>query len=103
MTYEILVGLNVIDDLKYQNYRSAMKPILSEYGGDFGYDFKVSEVLLSETTNEINRVFTIHFPEHSKMEDFFSNSEYLKVKKKYFESSVKSTTIISSYTKTHNN
>jgi len=99
MTYEILVGLNVIDDLKYKDYRSAMKPILSKYGGDFGYDFKVSEVLLSETTNEINRVFTIGFPDRSKMDNFFSNTEYLEVKKKYFEGSVESTTIISSYNK----
>ncbi len=71
MSYEILVGLNVLDDQMYQEYRGAMRPILSSYGGGFGYDFKVSEVLLSETSSEINRVFTINFPNSGIMEEFF--------------------------------
>jgi uncharacterized protein (DUF1330 family) len=54
MSYEMLVGLNVLDDHMYQEYRNAMKPILAAYGGRFSYDFKVSEVLLSETSREIN-------------------------------------------------
>ncbi len=99
MSYEILVGLNVIDDLKYNDYRSAMKPILSSYNGRFGYDFKVSEVLISEDSNDINRVFTINFSDQNKMESFFSDKEYLAVKEKYFVESVASTTIISSYDK----
>ncbi|MGR5147888.1 DUF1330 domain-containing protein [Photobacterium alginatilyticum] len=100
MSYELLVGLNVIDDRRYQEYRIAMKPILSQFGGRFGYDFKVSEVLQSEVeNNDINRVFTINFPNQTDMEAFFSDEEYLNVKSRYFESSVKSTTIISSYEK----
>ncbi len=100
MSYELLVGLNVIDDRRYQEYRTAMKPILSQFGGRFGYDFKVSEVLQSEVeNNDINRVFTINFPNQTDMEVFFSDTEYLNVKARYFESSVKSTTIISSYEK----
>lgn len=99
MSYEILVGLNVIDDVKYDEYREAMKPILSDHQGRFGYDFKVSDVLISEGDTDINRVFTINFINKDKMESFFSNSEYLKVKEAYFESSVGSTTIISSYEK----
>lgn len=97
--YEMLIGLNVLDDNKYQEYRENMKPILVSYGGGFGYDFKISEVLLTKTTNDINRVFTIHFPDSEKMEAFFLNREYIKIKEKYFEGSVKSTTIISTYTK----
>jgi len=99
MSYEMLVGLNVLDDLKYTDYRTAMKPILSDYEGCFGYDFKVSDVLISEGGTDINRVFTINFSSKSKMEGFFSDSQYLKVKEKYFEGSVSSTTIISSYEK----
>ncbi|MEH6592916.1 MAG: DUF1330 domain-containing protein [Halioglobus sp.] len=97
MSYEMLVGLNVLDDQMYQEYRDAMKPILAAFGGGFSYDFKVSEVLLSETSSEINRVFTINFPDSEKMESFFSNPEYIKVKKTYFEGSVGSTIIISNY------
>jgi len=97
--YEILVGLNVVDDVKYQSYRVGMTPILHSYGGKFGYDFKVSEVLITESDNEINRVFTIQFPNKLKMEAFFSDANYKKVKEAYFENAVESTTIISSYTK----
>ena len=99
MSYEMLVALNVLDDQMYQEYRDAMKPILAAYGGGFSYDFKVSEVLLSEDNSEINRVFTIKFPDNEKMEGFFSNPEYLKVKDAYFEGSVGNTIIISSYEK----
>jgi len=42
---ELLVGLNVIVDEAYQLYRDEMTPILLSYGGGFGYDFKISEVL----------------------------------------------------------
>ena len=97
--YEMLIGLNVIDDGKYQEYRENMKPILASIGGGFGYDFKISKVLITKTTNDINRVFTIHFPHVEIMEAFFSNPEYIKIKEKYFEGSVESTTIISTYTK----
>ena len=99
MSYEILVGLNVLDDCKYENYRTAMKPIRSNYEGYFGYDFKVSDVLISEGNTDINRVFTINFSCKNKMEGFFSDSQYLEVKEKYFVESVGSTTIISSYEK----
>jgi len=99
MSYEILVGLNVLDELKYTDYRTAMKPILSDYEGYFGYDFKVSEVLISAGDTDINRVFTINFSSKSKMEGFFSDSQYLIVKEKYFVDSVGSATIISSYEK----
>ncbi|MBL4831479.1 MAG: DUF1330 domain-containing protein [Aliivibrio sp.] len=75
MSYEILVGLHVLDDLKYAEYRAAMTPILSDYSGHFGYDFKVSEVLISEGNTDINRVFTINFSNQSKMEAFFSDSQ----------------------------
>jgi hypothetical protein len=99
MSYEILVGLHVINNIKYDKYRTAMKPILSIYEGDFGYDFKVSDVLVSEEDMNINRVFTLNFSCKSKMENFFSNSMYLAIKEKYFFESVASTAIISSYEK----
>ncbi|MEP5611173.1 MAG: DUF1330 domain-containing protein [Cyclobacteriaceae bacterium] len=97
MKFEMLVGLNVIDDEKYQEYREAMRPILSDFGGDFGYDFKIAEVLRSATADTINRVFTINFPDKETMEAFFSNPEYLKAKEQFFEQSVESTTLISDY------
>jgi uncharacterized protein (DUF1330 family) len=96
----MLVGLNVLDDNKYNDYRTAMKPILSDYEGSFGYDFRVSNVLISAGNSDINRVFTINFSSKNKMDGFFSDSQYLAVKDMYFVESVGSTTIISSYEKT---
>jgi len=95
--YEMLVGLNVMDDDVYGAYRDAMKPILNEYLGNFGYDFKVSEVLKHEGNPDINRVFTIQFKDKDHMERFFSDPNYLSVKEEFFTRSVGSTTIISEY------
>ncbi|SFC06585.1 DUF1330 domain-containing protein [Pseudoalteromonas denitrificans] len=97
--YEMLVGLNVTDDEIYTAYRVAMKPILVQYGGGFSSDFKVSETLVPTENNDINRVFTIYFTDKTAMENFFSNPEYLAVKNKFFEKSVSTATILSSYTK----
>ena len=94
---EMLVGLNVVDDEAYQSYRDEMTPILKSYGGGFGYDFKVSEVLKSKTDAPINRVFTIYFPNKDSTDSFFSNDDYLKIKQKHFEKSVADTTIIATY------
>ena len=100
MSFERIMGLEVIDDEMYQKYRENMIPILHTFGGNFGFDFKIDEVLKSKTTEVINRVFTIEFPSKEKMEAFFNDPSYLKVKDKYFQHSVKSVTIISMYEKT---
>ena len=93
----MVVGLNVIDEEAYQKYRDEMTPILKSYGGGFGYDFKVSEVLKSRTEAPINREFTIYFSDEDSMNAFFSNDEYLKIREKHFEMSVTDTTIIATY------
>ncbi|EPJ52761.1 MAG: hypothetical protein OFPI_12920 [Osedax symbiont Rs2] len=100
MSFEILMGLEVTDDPGYDNYRAAMKPILKTYDGRFGYDFKVSDTLISEQNPDINRVFTINFPDKQQMKDFFSDPLYLQAREKYFIDSVASVTMISSYQKT---
>lgn len=97
--FEMLVGLEVSNNEVYSEYRAAMKPILAEYKGGFGFDFMVSEVLLSQVDVPINRVFTINFPSQTASDNFFSDSAYLKVKEQYFLASVANTTIISSYEK----
>ena len=97
MAIERLVGLHVTDDDLYQKYRDGMFPILEEYSGGFGYDFKVSDVLKSEVEMPINRVFTIYFENKDAMNAFFSNEKYLKIKNKFFEPSVAAVTVISVY------
>ena len=49
MSYERVMGIHVIDDNEYQKYREGMRPILESFGGYFGFDFKISEVLLSKS------------------------------------------------------
>ena len=95
MSFERIMGLDVINDEEYQRYRECMIPILKSFGGNFGFDFKVSEVLKSKSDNAINRVFTIDFPSKEVMDAFFSDQSYLEVKNQYFKNSVKSVTLIS--------
>ncbi len=97
MSIEMLVGLNVCEENLYQVYREEMTPILKNYGGGFGYDFKISEVLKAEVNEPINRVFTIYFESKESMDKFFADEKYLEIKKRTFENSVTSTTIISTY------
>jgi uncharacterized protein (DUF1330 family) len=99
MTFERVMGLQVSDDEEYQRYRDGMMPILHSFGGSFGFDFKVSKVLLSKTEDDINRVFTIEFPSKEIMDEFFSNPEYLAIKQRHFNNSVKSKTVISTHEK----
>jgi len=99
MSYERIMGLDVFDDQEYQKYREAMLPVLKTYGGAFGFDFRVSEVLLTKTDNNINRVFTISFPSKQKMQEFFANPEYLAIQNKHLNNSINSKTIISMHEK----
>ena len=97
MSYEMIVGLQIKDDIVYSQYREAMTPLLKTYGGGFRYDFEVSKVLKSESESNINRVFAIFFKDKESMNSFFSNPKYLRIKLEFFEKSVKETTIISEY------
>ncbi len=97
MAYEILVGLYVKDEDGYQKYREGMRPILETYGGTFSYDFRVSEVLRSQTEHAINRVFTIRFPDETARTAFFADAAYLKVRAQFFDASVSGVTTIATY------
>jgi uncharacterized protein (DUF1330 family) len=98
MSYENLVGLQVIDENGYAQYRDAMTPILKKFGGGFRYDFRISEVLKKETSNEMNRVFVISFPDKASKEAFFADPGYKEVRAKYLENSITARTVIAEYT-----
>ncbi len=78
---ETLMGLNVVDPDLYGEYRARMKPLLEAYGGSFGLDLWVAELLLSPAAKPFNRVFTIRFPSLERREAFFSNAEYKQIRK----------------------
>jgi len=97
MSYETIVGLNVMNDEKYNQYRILIAPLLTKYKGGFRYDFKIKETLISENSDEINRLFLIYFYSRDLRDSFFADSEYLKIKKEFFSVAVTSTSIISEY------
>jgi len=97
MPYGRVMGLNVCDDETYTLFRKEITPILKSFGGNFGYDFKIAEVLKTKTKNKINRVFTIECPNESAMEKFFNDPAYIAVKNKYFDASVDAKTVIAVY------
>ncbi len=94
-----LMALHVIDAEQYAKYRAAMTPLLEAHGGSFGLDLWVAEVLRAPDPKPFNRVFTIIFPSAERREAFFSNPEYLAVRKALFEPSVSATTNLGQLTR----
>ncbi len=76
-----------------------MLPIPKAHGGDFGFDFRVYEVLLSKTDDDINRVFTLEFPGKRVRNYCFPSPDYIAIRAKHFNRSVKSKTVISMHEK----
>lgn len=95
--YVMLMGLLVVDAERYRRYRAGMTPILQRYGGGFGYDFAVSEVLKSESQKPINRVFTIMFPSSEIAQSFFGDPEYLAVRSALFEGAVAAVSTLATF------
>jgi uncharacterized protein (DUF1330 family) len=89
---EILYALNVVDADLYSRYRAGMTPLLEAHDGSFGLDLWVAEVLRAPGDKPFNRLFTIVFPSPERCEAFFSNPEYLAVRKALFEASVSAVT-----------
>ena len=94
MSYEMTIGLEVIDEAGYAAYRAGMTPLLHGVGGDFRYDFLVSRTLRNEEGREINRVFVLRFPDRETKERFFADREYLAVRERWFVPSVGAVTLI---------
>lgn len=97
MAYELLIGLNVTNEVGYQQYRETMRPILEAHGGGFRYDFRVSETLQSDADHEINRVFALFFEDENARERFFANEAYQEIRKQHFIPSVDGSTVIAAY------
>ena len=48
MAFEMIVGLFVLDQQKYSQYRAEIAPLLQAAGGKFRYDLEVARMLKSE-------------------------------------------------------
>lgn len=97
MRYEIVVGLEVVDQEAYARYRTEMGPLLAEAGGTFRYDFAVSSMIHGEVGAAINRAFVIQFPNRSTKERFFADPRYLEIRRRLFEPAVKARVTIAEY------
>lgn len=96
MSLENLVGLCVIDNHAYGEYRRLMTPLLERLGGGFRYDFVVTQTL-RPSGSAINRVFVIHFPDAAAKAAFFSDPEYLAIKERYFAPAVLERKLLAEY------
>jgi uncharacterized protein (DUF1330 family) len=94
MPHEMMMGLLVVNPMQYAQYRKEMTPLLEAAGGRFTYDFEVARVLKSQASHEINRVFVIRFPDRAAQERFFSDAEYLGIRKRLFEDAVAGSTVL---------
>jgi uncharacterized protein (DUF1330 family) len=97
MPFEMLVGLHVIDRGLYQEYRSAMGPMLEAAGGGFRYDFEVGATLRSEAGHPITRLFALYFPDRKARDAFFADAHYQDVKARFFAKAVRGTTVLAEY------
>ena len=97
MAHELVVGLHVVEDDVYAQYRAAIAPLLGTHGGGFRYDFVVAETLKSASAHPINRVFAIYFESRARKEAFFAHPEYVAIKQRFFLRSVSGTTIFGEY------
>lgn len=98
MSYELTVGLHVVDQQEYARYRKEMRPLLEAVGGSFRYDFEVGRVLHSETAGaEINRLFVLRFPDKPSEERFFADPRYIEIRGRLFEPAVKAKVQIAEY------
>jgi uncharacterized protein (DUF1330 family) len=97
MSFEMLVGLQVVDPALYRAYRDAMGPLLAKAGGGFRYDFEIGSTLRSEAAHPITRLFAIHFPDRAARDGFFSDPAYLQVRERYFAGAVRGRTVLAEY------
>lgn len=97
MAFEMLVGLEVSDEAAYGRYREKMGPLLAAHGGEFGYDFRIAEVLKSPADHPVNRLFTIRFPDQAARDRFFADEQYQAVKRAHFDGAVSGRTLIGAW------
>ncbi len=97
MAVEDVVGLQVMDEVLYAKYREGMLPILKKMGGYFRYDAHIQQELKSPANHPINRIFIIGFPNARIRDSFFSDPDYLAVRKEFFDRAVASVCRLSQY------
>ena len=80
VSYQVLIGINVLNNESFVEFHSAIQPVLYRYEGEFSYDIDVPSTLLTGRVIKINHIYTLRFTSRVKMEEFFSDREYLLVR-----------------------
>ncbi len=99
MSYQVVIGLRVLDHRKFAQYCTALEPVLASHGGEFCYNFNVPEMLASKSCKNINQMFTLNFSSKEKMECFFADRNYLKIRGRHILKTIGSEQIIFGYHK----
>lgn len=100
MSFEMLIGLLVIDQETYGRYREEIAPLLQSVNGRFRYDVDVARTLKSESGQDINRLFVLEFPDRAHKERFFEDPKYRDIRARLFARSVERSEVIAEYTRT---
>jgi len=80
VSYQVLVGVNVLDEAKFSEYLTAVEPLLSTHNGMFCYDYSVHKERHAVVSGNINRVLKFEFADKCNMEKFFTDRCYLKTR-----------------------
>ena len=94
---EIQLAMDIADADEYSKYRRAIAPVLDRYGGRVMHEFRVSEVVQSDSDVPVNRVATIRFPNRRAREAFFADPQYLAARQLHFEAAVRSSDRLAEY------
>jgi len=97
MSFEMIMGLLVLDHTKYAQYRAEIAPLLKAASARFRYDVEVARMLKTEAGHDINRLFVLEFPDRVGKELFFADPRYLEIRARLFEKAVAATTKIAEY------
>lgn len=97
MRFFRLVGAEISDQQGYQEYRDRMVVLLQAIGGKFEYDFHTVSSQMSGNGQNYNRIFVLSFPSEEVMKSYFSNEEYVSIKRKYFDNAVADIASIASW------
>jgi uncharacterized protein (DUF1330 family) len=90
----LLVALNIIDESKYDRYRTHMAPVLAQYGGHFTVDYQIKTVLPAEVTGPLTRLFILSFPSVEQKQQFLEDKSYKYYRESYFAPSIDKVVIL---------
>ena len=97
MSYHILVGATLLDDAMYEEYRTHMKPLLHDMGGEFLLDYQVTATGQGSAGQDYDRLFVIRFPDEATKTAFFAADDYQRIRNKWFSPSVKDIAILAAW------